>query len=308
MLLFKKWPAVPAVTRRQTCRIQHSDKFLRRSLISRFLQIHDTFSIHVIREVRPPLTASRPRNDRHFAGRVDAFPDRGVDLESRTNAMKQCPDCRNESLVRLEISGVELDSCVCCKGLWFDTTELARTLDRRPLLPQPDSGEGASLGQIPVCPDCKVTLAPVEYGYDSGILVSKCRSCRGAWVRPRQLRQLLEFSRKSRHPTVGERFLLTAMESEKQLDGWSKLIRSWKLSVVAALVIVTIDRSLAINGSPLVQQLALLGLVAVWCSNIDQKPVFLRRFQRFQPSPPISIALFGWILLASALVKMLLRA
>lgn len=222
--------------------------------------------------------------------------------------MKQCPDCRRKSLSQVVVSGVELDSCESCKGLWFDTTELARVMDRRPFLPLLNSAECVPLDQKPVCPDCSVELASIEYGYNSGILVSKCDSCRGAWVRPGRLRQLLEFLRQSDQPTIGERCLLTAMKSERQLDRWSQLIHSRKLSGFTAFVVITIDRCLALKGSPLVSQLALLGLVAIWYSRIDQQPAVIKRFQRFQPSPPISVAFFGWILLAAAFVAMLFRA
>src|SRR3989337_1381092 len=41
----------------------------------------------------------------------------------------QCPSCRGE-LVELERSGVRIDACRNCRGVWLDRGELERILER----------------------------------------------------------------------------------------------------------------------------------------------------------------------------------
>lgn len=55
----------------------------------------------------------------------------------------KCPNC-NETLVMTERSGVEIDYCPNCRGVWLDRGELDKIIDRSvqqtPTNPRPDDG------------------------------------------------------------------------------------------------------------------------------------------------------------------------
>ena len=42
----------------------------------------------------------------------------------------KCPACTNESLVMSERSGIEIDYCPKCRGVWLDRGELDKIIER----------------------------------------------------------------------------------------------------------------------------------------------------------------------------------
>ena len=42
----------------------------------------------------------------------------------------QCPVCKNVNLVMSERSGIEIDYCLQCRGVWLDRGELDKIIDR----------------------------------------------------------------------------------------------------------------------------------------------------------------------------------
>jgi hypothetical protein len=42
----------------------------------------------------------------------------------------QCPVCQNSSLVMSERSGIEIDYCNQCRGVWLDRGELDKIIER----------------------------------------------------------------------------------------------------------------------------------------------------------------------------------
>lgn len=67
-----------------------------------------------------------------------------------------CPSCKTTQLVMSERSGVEIDYCPDCRGVWLDRGELDKIIDR------------ASVGQItaPVQPDRSSSGRPVPHPVD----------------------------------------------------------------------------------------------------------------------------------------------
>lgn len=56
-----------------------------------------------------------------------------------------CPTCADERLVLSERSGIEIDYCPACRGVWLDRGELDKILERSsaPARPEPaNSGVG----------------------------------------------------------------------------------------------------------------------------------------------------------------------
>lgn len=42
----------------------------------------------------------------------------------------QCPNCKTANLIMSERSGVEIDYCPQCRGVWLDRGELDKIIDR----------------------------------------------------------------------------------------------------------------------------------------------------------------------------------
>lgn len=225
--------------------------------------------------------------------------------------MKQCPNCRNEAIAPLMLYGIELDFCDCCNGMWFDSTELATLLESRPSLTGFPTVDDTHVAQDLICPDCKIILIRVDYGYSSGIGINKCRSCRGTWLRSGQLQHLFSFSHAASASTIGERLLIPSIESNGRNDRWSRWIGSRTLSGVAAATIILCEKLFRDDGKNLSTAFGVMGMLLIWGCDAMQMLIVNSRFQmwgrRLRPSPPITIAMLGWILITWAFVFLLIR-
>ncbi|MGV8119700.1 MAG: zf-TFIIB domain-containing protein [Candidatus Xenobiia bacterium LiM19] len=98
-----------------------------------------------------------------------------------------CPLCRI-AMKEINISGVNIDECTQCHGLWFDNLELARldetiegdgeTLER--ILSYPRDND-RNRGDI-VCPRCSVKMHRRSFYYKSDITIDDCYGCGGTWL------------------------------------------------------------------------------------------------------------------------------
>ena len=82
-----------------------------------------------------------------------------------------CPGCKAPMAPR-PYRGVEIDQCSACRGVWFDTGELARAA-RKPLPAFLRSGPSSR-----ACPTCAV---PLVVGRLGPVEVDACPTCRGAF-------------------------------------------------------------------------------------------------------------------------------
>lgn len=82
-----------------------------------------------------------------------------------------CPGCKAPMAPR-PYRGVEIDACSACRGVWFDTGELARAA-RKPLPAFLRSGPSSR-----ACPTCAV---PLVVGRLGPVEVDACATCRGAY-------------------------------------------------------------------------------------------------------------------------------
>ena len=94
----------------------------------------------------------------------------------------RCPRDKQEMII-LELHGIELDYCVTCKGVWFDSEELELLIGKLKL--EDDSSfmsECSSCSEKPLkCPICRKKMQKVEFGKDSSkVIIDKCRNC-GLW-------------------------------------------------------------------------------------------------------------------------------
>lgn len=99
----------------------------------------------------------------------------------------KCPLCRVD-MKELNISGVLIDECTECHGLWFDNLELAR-------LDETYEGDGEALERLLSypraydknrgaisCPRCSMKMHSRCYYYKSDITIDECFGCGGVWL------------------------------------------------------------------------------------------------------------------------------
>ena len=92
----------------------------------------------------------------------------------------KCVSCTKAELVEQqeEDSGIMLDVCPKCMGIWFDAGELEKILGKAPLsirIPLSADRDGRD------CPKCNLTFATFKYpGTDTEI--DMCRNCGGVWL------------------------------------------------------------------------------------------------------------------------------
>lgn len=122
-----------------------------------------------------------------------------------------CPACGNNmARSKCDVSGLEIDSCYICQGIWFDRDELRRFFSSEVL------SRKFTLNQFKVkvkeetllperkCPRCEGEL--LEEIQLNDLSVDECKSCRGIWLDSGEINRLLEMHEekelKGRHETV----------------------------------------------------------------------------------------------------------
>ncbi len=98
-----------------------------------------------------------------------------------------CPKCQGRlHEQRLKASGVRVDTCPSCRGMWFERDELAThsaAVEGR-LVP----GMDASISRRP-CPACHVPMTKFKYS-GTDVEVDLCEECRGVWLDIGELKAL----------------------------------------------------------------------------------------------------------------------
>jgi Zn-finger nucleic acid-binding protein len=103
----------------------------------------------------------------------------------------RCPACPNH-LVTLELSGVEVDYCFACRGIWLDSGELEALVSREP------GGDALVESLRPAetaerrlrCPACGKRMDKVMAAGAETILLDRCAT-HGFWTDDGELRKIL---------------------------------------------------------------------------------------------------------------------
>ena len=109
-----------------------------------------------------------------------------------------CPVCKTD-MIDLEHDKIELDYCVKCKGVWFDSNELELLFEKMNL-------KNCSLSisdlinkideEIPEnkhkCPLCKKTMGKIKIGDSSQTVIDICINGDGLWFDGGELIQLIK--------------------------------------------------------------------------------------------------------------------
>ena len=109
-----------------------------------------------------------------------------------------CPACKEDMIV-IEHSEIELDYCISCRGVWFDTGELELLLESAGLdSPQSflddifSAPEASSSEKKRKCPICDRKMKKVTIGAGGEILVDICREGHGLWFDGGEVNHLIK--------------------------------------------------------------------------------------------------------------------
>ncbi len=109
-----------------------------------------------------------------------------------------CPTCR-EVMIVVEQDEIELDHCVNCSGVWFDSGELELMLERMGLdagalfLAQiTDLPEAKSSEKKRRCPICRRKMKKTNIGQEPKVLIDVCPKGDGLWFDGGEIRQIIE--------------------------------------------------------------------------------------------------------------------
>jgi Zn-finger nucleic acid-binding protein len=109
-----------------------------------------------------------------------------------------CPVCSKDMIV-VEYSNIELDYCLNCHGVWFDSDELelllkCMDLDTPDLMLDHilDSAEAETTEKERKCPICRRKMKKTTIGDRPQILIDICRLKDGLWFDGGEVSQLVK--------------------------------------------------------------------------------------------------------------------
>lgn len=108
-----------------------------------------------------------------------------------------CPACTKELTRNTDdLSGLEIDSCFFCHGLWFDYNELRRFFSAPKLYNKfrlPQHNFKVKIHDAPaerLCPRCEHSVLK-EVTLDE-VVVDECHSCKGIWLDSGEVCRLID--------------------------------------------------------------------------------------------------------------------
>ena len=105
-----------------------------------------------------------------------------------------CPVCKTEPMVVLELDQVEIDYCLKCQGIWLDAGELEILLegtDGKDELLKSFSEDKKIKEAKRKCPICLKNMRKVICGHEEKVLIDKCRKNHGLWFDKGELEQII---------------------------------------------------------------------------------------------------------------------
>ena len=129
------------------------------------------------------LNTSVQQSEEHFPAEMvagmDAINENIFQIQETDNSVLRCPICENQALTRYNYassSGVLLDKCENCKGVWLDKEELEKVQilveEWRKRLEEDLEIYGSMLEKIRVKEEADVdkSIAPSRFGFVNAIL------------------------------------------------------------------------------------------------------------------------------------------
>lgn len=111
----------------------------------------------------------------------------------------RCPSCKTQTLrpFRESASGLEVDACSDCTGIWFDPHELGTFL-KSDVMKQRflwmDAVPASSVGYVinTTRRRCPRDSQPMDEKIYAGITLDSCPKCKGIWFDEGEVRQVVE--------------------------------------------------------------------------------------------------------------------
>ena len=115
----------------------------------------------------------------------------------------KCPRCHG-TLVAEKHQDLTIDQCGACGGIWLDEGELVTILSRtlkdlsKETIAQTIARRFAGIPthekeSIELCPKCFAKLNPVNYDYNSGVIMDYCPNQHGFWLDHTEIERLGEY-------------------------------------------------------------------------------------------------------------------
>lgn len=105
-----------------------------------------------------------------------------------------CPVCKKEPMVVLELNEVEIDFCLNCQGIWLDAGELELLLEdsaAKDKFLQSYKVDPACSEKKIKCPICQKKMDKVLCGETDQVTIDKCKNSDGLWFDSGELEQVL---------------------------------------------------------------------------------------------------------------------
>ncbi len=104
----------------------------------------------------------------------------------------KCPRCKT-SLTTATQDQIAVQKCAECDGIWLKQEDLLAIMNRHEKTFSPDlvqktmklAHAGLTAEErkdTPSCPQCGVSMPPMNYNYSSGIIINACPSHHGLWM------------------------------------------------------------------------------------------------------------------------------
>ncbi len=115
-----------------------------------------------------------------------------------------CPRCKTlgekSDLQKVSISGIEVDICQECGGIWFDKQEFGQVISAsqsdikhiHSLLENTREFDKTKDVELE-CPKCGQLMFKYRYMYTSNIYIDSCEKCEGIWIDKGELLQIIEY-------------------------------------------------------------------------------------------------------------------
>jgi Zn-finger nucleic acid-binding protein len=128
-----------------------------------------------------------------------------------------CPVCKKNALITLELNEVEIDYCTVCSGIWLDAGELEILLgqsEKAKAVLGSFKVDSAVKEEIRKCPICDKNMHKVLVGSSkSPLLIDKCSRGDGLWFDKDELGNIFDRTQDD-HSKIHN--LLTDMFNYKQ--------------------------------------------------------------------------------------------
>jgi Zn-finger nucleic acid-binding protein len=107
-----------------------------------------------------------------------------------------CPTCKENAMITLELNQVEIDYCTACAGIWLDAGELEILLgepQKAKMLLESFKADAVVSENLRKCPICYKKMQKVKVGSkESTVLIDRCVNGDGLWFDKGELKAIFE--------------------------------------------------------------------------------------------------------------------